>query len=277
MFITPFLPFLIPLYQSWRASTNIRLSNPLVITINNVSKGLVSKGSSEYNQFIATVPEHVTKTQLSSFLDRMEIRKDLMILEDKNPLFAIAFGTNFFTQGDAIIVLPPNLHNIDPGACYFILKHEISHILHNEEFIGPLISAVCSATVAIFAFKSQINPLRAMLITAGVAQFAHLLYGQYRERRADQFAIVEASVEELKGARRFCLSSLAIHKKNRNTALSKMIFSSAGECRLDIYHPSFASRLKKIELALQEKQAQIDDQEEEEKINALIRFREAHP
>lgn len=85
------------------------------------------------------------------------------------------------------------------------MKHEACHIKNNDCFTMLLITAICSIAAAAFSdFMLPIIP--ALLITISITFIAQAIFSQYREGKADDLAITESFVEELKGGRRFLMS-----------------------------------------------------------------------
>jgi len=262
MFALPFLSS--PSGYSLQAYKSTRVEIPITAG----GKRRVYKGSEEYDQLIKTLPGYNIKTELQPFFDRMGIRKDLIVTEKLNLGFCSAQGTNFFTKGDAIIWVTPNFQNVDKDACHWVMKHETCHIKNNDCFTMPLIPAICSIAAATFStFLMPVIPT--LFVTISVGFIAQAIFSQYREGKADDLAIAESSAEELKGGRRFLMSSRVSNLESRKTIWKKLVISSTGENRLDFLHPSTASRLRKIEHALQQQNIEIDGQEESEKIAKL--------
>ncbi|CAF22787.1 M48 family metalloprotease [Candidatus Protochlamydia amoebophila] len=266
MFVLPFLSS--PCGYSLQAYKSTCIEIPIIVIDGLFNQKRVYRGSQEYNQQIKSFPGYNIKTELQPFFDRIGIRQDIIVIERLNLGFCGAQGTNFFTKGDAVIWVAPKFHKVDKGACHWVMKHEACHIKNNDCFTMPLIPAICSIAAATFsAFMMPIIP--ALLITMSVGFIAQAIFSQYREGKADDLAITESSVEELKGGRRLLMSLQQTNLESRTTIWKKLVISSSGENRFDFLHPSTASRLKKIERALQQKDVQIDEGEEVEKIVKL--------
>jgi len=270
MFIIPFLFGPSGFSQLAYKSTKVEIP----IWLNTDSERIrVYKGSQYYDQAVETLPGHNIKTELQPFFDRMGIRKDLIVAETYNLGICAAQGTNFFTKGDAIIYVTPNFQYVDKDACQWVMKHETSHIKNNDCFTMQLVPAICTIAAATFStFQMQLPVIPSILITITVGIIAQAIFSTYREGKADDLAIAESSVEELKGGRRFLMACKEVNLEARKTTWTKIAISSSGENRFDILHPSTASRLRKIEDALQHQHIEIDDQIESEKINKLINF-----
>lgn len=267
MFVLPFM--ISPFGYSFQAYLNTRIDIPI---FTNTLTGLkrINKSSEQYNQGVRLLPGNSIKTELQPFFERMGIRKDLLVIEQlTTKSFNYSVGTNFFTKGDAAIFTCPNFEMTDKYACYWIMKHETAHIKYNDGFTMRLVPAICSLAAATFSTFKGFSLTSALLVTASVGFIAEILFSQYSERKADDLAIAESSIEELKGGRRFLLSFQQVHLENRKTTLQQMLISSSGENRLDYSHPSSQSRVQKIERVLRQKNVQIDEVEEAKKIADL--------
>jgi hypothetical protein len=213
--------------------------------------------------------------KLQPSLNSLGIRKDLKIrvCVCMGALGGAANGSNDYSK-EALLMVSPTLHNADPHATLFFGKHEAAHIKYNDP-----VSVYAVQVIAILAALIILNlvleipqpdgfttntPL-AMIFGATITA----LYSQYFEARADDTAIKHASVPELLGACRFFRALLEYNKQTRATGSvwQKMIFSSTGENRLDTWHPSTKSRLKKVEMALTRRNydaPQVKDSKEKE-------------
>ena len=261
MFMLPFLT--IPYSTVMLAYQNTHFKIPIAF--------LRSESSSTYQQMITETAQNSLNTEIKPFFEQQGIRKDLLVLEMLNFSIFTSMGTNRFRQGDAIIKVLPGFKEVDKHSYSWLIKHEIGHIKNNDNFTIPLVAAICSTTAAIFA-TIMLPIIPAILITIAVGLIAQGIFSQYREGKADDFAIANSSVDELKGGRRFMMSVQEVNKAKRKTLWNKLMGSSSGEDRLDYLHPSIASRLKKIERALEQKKVSIDEAEETKKIEPLTVF-----
>lgn len=258
------LPFLCPLWHAYLAyvatseSFTVRKEGKAEkITVENLKK--------ESYRFTSPVSE-----RLQSFLDEHEIRKDLIILHGDLELDIGINGTNFFTRGIAAIQFPSFFHSTDEEALYFSLKHEISHLKNNDCFTLHLVPAICSLASAIICTR-RISPIPAFLVTLAVGTLASILFTLYRENKADDFAIAHSSNDELKGGRRGLLSARQVCLDRRTSLLDCLIYSSKSERRLDIWHPSDESRLRKLKKALEERGISVNELNQNEQENNRIR------
>lgn len=245
------LPFLGPIGYGLEAYINTHL------TANSSSGKDVQK-----------LPGHEIKTAMQPFLDNMGIRKDLIVTEQINDGVGMSIGTNDFTSGEAGILIVPKFHETDMDACYWVMKHEIGHLKNNDGFTTPLRTAIATTVTAaaVFYFIGAYT----LLLTIPIAQIFNNSFRNYSERRADNFAIAESSIEELKGGRRFLIASQQAHKEQRSSIFTRLMISPEGESRFKFAHPSDSSRIKKIENELKRRNIEvIDTEEEQEKIMKL--------
>lgn len=240
MFITQFIPFIPGFEQACKAHKAVTFKFPL------------EKNSSEYRKYIKTNSLPDLRRSLQPLFDEFKIRKDVLIIQENTEHFCCALGTNF-GKGDAVIAISPNFYQTDPQACSWVSKHEISHIRHNDLFFIPLVTSICSIAAAMF-FLSNLtknSSIKLMFLkTLAIQSAAYALFSQYRERQADTFAIANSNAEELEGARRFLVATQLANSEQRTNSWMRFLYSSSGECRLDVLHPSYKSRLRKIESAL---------------------------
>lgn len=232
----------------------------------------ISYGTVEYNEAFRNLPGNLLKMTLEPFLKTKGIREDLIIAEARNPGVCAALGTNYFTKGYAVVLVAPNFERTDREACHWTVKHEIGHIHANDAFTIPLVGAICSAAAAIFTAFYAIPVITSILITVTIGIIAHAIFAQYREAKADDFSIASSSNEELLGGRRFLLSFKAANIAQRTSFSNRLLYSSDGENRVAIFHPSNARRIRKIENALAARGVTIDEPMESRKIRLLTEF-----
>ena len=211
--------------------------------------------------------------EMRDFLDKAGVRKDVLFLTQPNSSYCCAKGTNFFTKKGAAVLIAPGFFEADKGACLWAIKHEISHIKHNDVFMLCVVSSICQLAAAIFGMCC-LPFLPAVILVWWVGAIAFSLFSKWREAKADDFAIANSSIEELKGGRR-CLKALQASNVERRKAgdfWQRMLISPKGEARLDIAHPLLASRIRKIEQALSKQgvgSCTLSVEEEESKIKQL--------
>lgn len=226
----------------------------------------IRKADPEYAQEVSTLPGSHVKTAMQPFLDKSGIRKDLMFIEAVNLGFCSASGTNIFTKGDAAVILAPGFYEADQDACRWVMKHEISHIKHNDLFTIQSVPCVCQLAASIFGMSSlSFFPALGLAYTVGMV--SQSLFSQWREAKADDFAIENSSIEELKGGRRFLMAVQETNIKERNTFWKRVANSPSGNQRFDVFHPSITSRIQKIERALCALNAEIDVEGEKQKLD----------
>jgi len=225
----------------------------------------VYKGDPEYAQVLGTLPGSHIRSAMKTFLDMTGIREDLIFVETPNLGFCSAAGTNKFRNSDAAILVAPGFYEADKDACSWVMKHEISHIKHNDPFTMQCVPCICQLAASIFGMRClSFLPAVGLAFTVGIV--SHALFSQWREAKADDFAIENSSDEELKGGRRFLMAMQEMNIEERNTFWKQIAISANGDMRLDILHPSLTSRIQKIEKALRARNADINIEAENKKL-----------
>ena len=204
----------------------------------------------------------IIKKEFEPFLTENRITKNIgygEIFKEYSPFSgAAAGGTNLF--GGATILITHGFYEADKDACNFAVKHEIGHIKHNDCIVIPSVVATCQVATIFFGFGicSLSGVYVVVLIILGNI-IVEGLFRQSQEGKADDFAIKTSSNEELQGGRRFFVALQESFIEKRNTRFwSRIVYSSGGENRLDVFHPSLAGRIQKIENALQLRGVEID-------------------
>ena len=273
-----FLPFLIPLYYGYNAYVNTFFESPSEQVNDSGSSVRLQKGTPGYSETAKQQSSHKIKEELKPFFEKIDVREDVIISESLSVGFCKAKGTNFFTKGDAAIIVGPGFNEIDKDACHFGIKHEASHIRYNDCFTTCFIPAVCTMATAIFITLARrpVSRVASLLATDTIGFVSYVAFSRYREEKADDLAIAESSNDELKGGRRILLSiqalNQAFYEENQKTLWGKIMASSSGENRLDIEHPTLKSRIAKIENALKQRSVFVDARDESEKIDRLKNY-----
>lgn len=211
--------------------------------------------------------DHI-KSAMQPFLDKVGIRKDLTFIEWRNPNIFVSAGTNIFKNGDAAVMVAPGSDQVDKEGCIWCMKHEISHIKHNDNFTMKAVPCICEIAAYIFGTHSLSLPLSSVIAPAViVGGVSEVLFSRWREAKADDFSIENSSDEELKGGRRFLVAQQEKNIEKRTTFWKRIVISASGNDRRDITHPSLTSRIRKIEGALRARNVDIDRAEERLKID----------
>lgn len=228
-----------------------------------------TKDDPEYAAKLKAIPGHQIKEKMQAFLKSVNVREDVLFYETPNIGICTARGTNSFTQGVAEIDITPRFYETDPEACRFSIKHEISHIKHNDMLTMPGVAAVCQCVASVFGLI-YLAFVPAVALTYAVSLISSSLHSTWRETKADDFAIENSSDEELKGGRRVLMAMQKANLQMRQTFWTRLVCSDSGEMRLDIIHPSLTSRIQKIEKALEARGAAINAEEEQKKIDEKL-------
>lgn len=207
------------------------------------------------------------KNEIQPLLDRIGIRKNLLIFEHYHPndIFG-SEGTNDYGE-NANIYVPPGFYNMDKESFIFVLKHEIAHIKNNDYVMISLVTGICSIVFTIFSIYALALPFWAGIIIAPISSvlFKNIV-SQFQERAADDFAITESDEEGLKGGRRFLKSwqMLADEEGVENDDFLSRVWI--------LSHPSGHSRIEKIEEEMSQRNIVINEAEESEKIALMLEF-----
>ena len=144
------------------------------------------------------------KDKMKDVLEKHEIREDLKVFEAINAEIASAYGTNYFTKGDAALLASPEFYDVDEKALLWTMKHEVGHIKNNDCLVSPTVSLVSSLAMSIFATCTlELGVIPATLFSVNAGFVALVIFRQFCERRADNFAISNSTDDELKGGIRF--------------------------------------------------------------------------
>lgn len=261
--------FTLPVGTAFQAYKQVRFELPLEQR-SLLGSERVYKADPRYAQLLSTLPGSHIKSAMQPFLDKAGIREDVIFVEAPNLGFCSASGTNMFRNGDAAVMVAPGFYEADKDACSWIIKHEISHIKHNDLFTMQCVPCVCQLAASIFGMCSlSFLPALGVAFTVGIVSLA--LFSQWREAKADDFAIENSSDEELKGARRIFMAMQETSIEERNTFWKRIAISASGDMRLDILHPSITSRIQKIERALRTRNIDINIEAERRKLDGGLK------
>jgi hypothetical protein len=221
------------------------------------------------------VENSAIREEFRPFLKRTGIREDVFFGEQIVTEVEGGFdGTNAIQRGSASVHLCRNMFLWDPNACRGVIKHELGHIKHNDGLRIPLVSAVTTIASTFFGFSiaSAIGGVVPAL-SIGTASlllpiaFSRKIYVRFRESRADEFAIRESSIDELKGLRRFLVVAQKIKEMQRK---KDSFFLKIWH--YDWTHPSIVSRIDRINQELQKRHVRIDASDELAKEDRLVEF-----
>jgi len=150
-----------------------------------------------------------------------------------------------------------------PASC-FALKHELSHIKNNDTFNSYLLASITG--VGLFILNPfQLGFLPLIFQVNVISLVVYSKFNQWRESRADDFAIRNSTHEELLGGRRFFVSQQiqGLGEQKINRSLGNFIkYTSSGDDRLDFLHPSLSSGVYKIEMELSGRSIHFNSDEE---------------
>jgi Peptidase family M48 len=191
------------------------------------------------------------KESLRKIVALEKMRDDIKILEA--PLVnttAQAIGTHFLKHHTLYIFLDPRFYPLDPKACQFTMKHELCHIKYSDSFWITATGLIAAIATLIFAKKNNISPFKSFALQFLISKMASYGYSYFAEIRADNFAIKHSSLDELEAGYNFLKSYSEHIKSKRGTLPAKILLTDDGRHRFVFSHPSFYSRLQKIEAEL---------------------------
>ena len=135
-------------------------------------------------------------------------------------------------------------------------------------YTASLFSGSCFTLLAGTSLIARIalNMIAGAIIIVSMV-FAKIISTRYRENQADEFALHESSIDELKGMRRFLVVAQRILQmaRNKDGFFSKIWY-------YDWAHPSITTRIERINQELRTRMAPIDDAEELEREKRLTCF-----
>jgi Zn-dependent protease with chaperone function len=225
---------------------------------------IIQRNEPEYEQACEQLLGNRIKQDMAQFLRDRGIRKDVVFSEQDNIGICAALGTNKLKSSQGVVLIAPGFFDADKEACKFVVKHEIAHLKNNDclhiNVIKTIIS-IASAILGVVCFK----PLKSLLFVDLTSIAVDSILWQWRERKADEFAIKYGSNEELLGGLRFfkTLQKVNCQLREEKGVLHKILISNKGEVRLDLRHPSLESRCKKIEKALRARNVVLPSETED--------------
>jgi Zn-dependent protease with chaperone function len=219
------------------------------------------------------------KDSLKEFIEQQQLNKEIKFLKYSGSDFpALATGNNISYIGkNACIFLRPEFYKADKDACSWVLKHEISHIKHNDLLLHRVVVGSCCLATSIFA-KSYLSLIPALGLCLSMHLLSSFTISNWYESRADDFAIQNSSNEELKGGKAFFMSAARSNLIYREyvasvpSAIRNLLFSEKGDNRTDFSHPSLTSRIEKINKEIIRRNIEIIPEEEELKIKELLHY-----
>ena len=181
-----------------------------------------------------------------------------------------AFGTPIFNSSDLAILYSKKIHDIDPEASQWAIKHEIGHIKSSDVLTLPIIGAISSLAAAILFMNSNASFMRKMVFTALAGSITSTLFTRWRENAADNFAIENSTDEELLEGRRVLMAFQQTFLSQRVNWWTNLLISSNGDCRIDLWHPLRSQRITNIEVELARREVAFDSEVQNKLIAKLV-------
>ncbi len=253
--------FTLPIVQTYLLYNQLTFELPLFRENLFSEPNFLYKNDPGYEECLEAVKHQEISQLMQDHLSNYNVRDDIKFIEQKNPGLCMAIGTH--QSNDAVILIGPDLYEADASATSWIAKHEIAHIKHNDLFTMHAIPLICHLAASIFGMMSlSFWPAIGTTFLASIV--ANAVIFQWREAKADDFAIQNSDDNELKGARRFFIALQETYREQRDTILQQIAVAANGDHRLDILHPPISSRLQKIETVLTERGINFNQTDEGE-------------
>lgn len=263
--------------RAHKVMTN-HFSFPLTISDHEV----IDKNDVRYQTVLTTLPGFHLKDEMKFLLKKERLRQDLVItkiaichlLPGHVGELGAALGTNLFKNSQTLVVYTPGYLEKDKEACMFNLKHEICHIRDSDNFFHLLIPIIATSTTALLGMYA-LSPVSTFVLASMVDFSTTQIFALWNEIKADNFAIKNSSTKELLGGRRQFIASKSLHEERhiKDYFISISLVKSILPMRLEINdHPTFTSRIKKIESVLKARGISINHEEENQKIENLKEF-----
>lgn len=169
------------------------------------------------------------------------------LMKDDAPAFTA--GAACLNPRRKIICINRLLGMKDIEAAKTILKHEVGHVVHNDQVKNPVILLTISAALSILSPLYGFTSISSILIEGISIVALSVFLDRKGEINADDFSIENSTVEELKGGIRAFTAMKMHYVKERQGPISKLFISTEGEDLLSIWHPSHSDRLAKYKAA----------------------------
>lgn len=203
------------------------------------------------------------KNQIDEKRKKLGFKNEVPLKIVETNMLAQAYGLSPFPSTQGIKISPTALYK-DTG---FIIAHELSHIKNNDLLTLPTAAIaahlISSISLTLLLPKSPISKYANLIGSQMIATIAFIATSRYRESKADQLGLTVCNKKEKTEALNLFKKVLKNNLKERNhkdnNILERLIFSlvysETGENRLDVLHPSLASRINMIEASIQEEEA----------------------
>jgi hypothetical protein len=247
-----------PIDQIYLSYSNTNFKYPLL-----KNGRIVKKDDPRYKGLLEKLPGNEIKKEMKGFLEAHGIRKDIIFHERNNSFILGAGGSNIAKKSDSVVMILPGFYQQDKSACTWAIKHEISHIKNNDNLVVPSIRAICGIAIAIFSIM-YLSPVAGYFFCIALNHLIGISLWIWREGKADDFAIKNSSVEELRGGLRLIKSMQRVNIARRTSFFNRIFFSESGENRSDLNHPSLDSRIKKIENELRKRNVELVNEDHTE-------------
>jgi len=222
---------------------------------------------------LSTDHRQLLQEKINKLTKKLGIQKEIELIEIEAFYTSLqALGSNVFPNKAGIAIDPNLLKEMPFDMQEFVLAHELSHIKNNDlikvNLYAGIVAAIVTAVAGILfpslnvrfskrgmALSGYTSP--AAIIGSFVGLYAFVFFSKKYEEAADKMAFSVCSKEaQLEGINFFkiCQEYHISNRKEIDSLLAKiwnkMMYTSEGDFRLDILHPSLSKRIQYLQLEL---------------------------
>ena len=166
-------------------------------------------------------------------------------LNDYMPVGVAGIGS-IFPSGQYFVGVHPST---DPKILPWAIAHEVSHILNEDNLELACFAAASSLAGAFFStYIMDWSLPTSLAVTLAAQTLGHTAFSRITEAAADDFALKHCSIEQLQ-------SGIEFLEKSRANRANYSYWTYLKNFRVLFLHPSFESRIAKIQKAITDRQA----------------------
>lgn len=166
-------------------------------------------------------------------------------LNDYMPVAVAGIGS-LFPSGQYFIGVSPSTES---KALPWLIAHEVSHILNEDQIELPFTGGICSLAAAFFStYIMDWSLPTSLAITLTAQTLGYICSSREIEANADDFALKHCSIEQLQSGSEYL-------EKFRANRANYSYWTCLRNFKVLSLHPSFESRIAKIQKAITDRQA----------------------
>lgn len=187
------------------------------------------------------------KHEYKSLLSSYQIRKDIEIICVPAIQTGFAVGGNLCFLKAPIILMDADLIAKNQNLKGFLFKHELAHIYYNDNIYLKIICLVGSIATLALGIIYGMGAKAVFFSQFLVSTVSSIGYSQFYEKRADEFAIQNSSLQEITAAIEMFQGLKLCQIGMRRTFFLKLCYQSSGDNQWDFFHPRLSKRIQKLE------------------------------